>query len=91
MRRVAQEHIDAALTAVFGDSKQIAGREASDEAQEGKHLQLLSSVLQSAAGATRHALRAHQPHISKGSVALNLLDAQTPNITRKQVVMCACS
>jgi hypothetical protein len=53
MRRVAQEHIDAALTAVFGDSKQIAGREASDEAQEGKHLQLLFSP--AAAVATRGA------------------------------------
>lgn len=35
MRRVAQEHIDAALEAVFGDSKQIAGMEPSDEQQEG--------------------------------------------------------
>lgn len=36
MRRVAQEHIDAALTAVFGDSKQITGREPSDDSQEGE-------------------------------------------------------
>jgi hypothetical protein len=34
MRRVAQEHIDAALASVFGDSKQLAGREPLDEQQE---------------------------------------------------------
>jgi hypothetical protein len=37
-RRVAQEHIDAALEAVFGDSKQIAGREPTDDQQAGVHL-----------------------------------------------------
>lgn len=44
MRRVSQEHIDAALAAVFGDSKQLAGREPNDEQQEGEwqwHLQHL--------------------------------------------------
>lgn len=37
-RRVAQEHIDAALEAVFGDSKQIAGREPTDNQQAGVNL-----------------------------------------------------
>lgn len=37
-RRVAQEHIDAALAAVFGDSKQIAGREPTDDQQAGAQL-----------------------------------------------------
>jgi hypothetical protein len=41
VRRVAQEHIDAALTAVFGDSKQIAGREPSDDSQEGESSHVL--------------------------------------------------
>jgi hypothetical protein len=34
-RKVAQEHIDNALVAVFGDSKQLAGHEAVDDQQEG--------------------------------------------------------
>lgn len=33
--RVSEQHIDAALKAVFGDSKQLAGREASDDQSEG--------------------------------------------------------
>lgn len=33
--RVPEQHIDAALKAVFGDSKQLAGREASDDQSEG--------------------------------------------------------
>lgn len=32
--RVPEQHIDAALKAVFGDSKQLAGREASDDQSE---------------------------------------------------------
>lgn len=45
VRRVAQEHIDAALTAVFGDSKQIAGREPSDDSQEGESVRVLKAIL----------------------------------------------
>lgn len=54
MRRVAQEHIDAALASVFGDSKQIAGREPLDEQQEGECVQaFLKGVVSAGAKCVR--------------------------------------
>jgi hypothetical protein len=78
-RRVAQEHIDAALMAVFGDSKQISSRDSSKDSQDGESahrlVDLTKVMLQCTLSLDVDHMLKVQPRLSSGQV-LGFLSSQ---------------